>query len=354
MINVHNLKMIDISIIIPVYNGEKWINTCMRSVMVQSILKTNLKVEISVFNDGSNDGTKKLLEDWAEHFNSIGVNFILTNSQISRGVGAAKNGAIRSSIGNFLCFQDIDDIMHENRMLLQWEAANSNPNALIGSQISRIPTYSTPRFVHWANSISPMQQKLQIYTSNGPTLLMPTWFCHRSIFERVGGFDESGHGTPEDLIFFYKHLDLGGDVHRIDEELVIYRYHEESTTFSIQRKIIQEIQLRRLEKCVFPYWTSFTVWNAGKSGRRFIRSLSQITRDKVIAFCDVDKNKIGHSVELYCPVKRKVLKSLPVVHFKDAKLPLLICVKLDFTNGEFEKNLRSLNIIEGIDYILFS
>ncbi|XP_026750001.1 UDP-GlcNAc:betaGal beta-1,3-N-acetylglucosaminyltransferase-like protein 1 [Galleria mellonella] len=346
--------MADISIIIPIHNGEKWINSCMKSISAQSILKTKLKIEIAVFNDGSNDGTKQLLDEWAKYFNSNGIKFILTNSPTSRGVGAAKNGAVKSSVGTFLCFQDIDDIMHENRILLQWRAAYSNHNALIGSQISRIPASSTPRFVHWANTINSLQQKLQIYTSNGPTLLMPTWFCHRSIFEKVGGFDETGHGTPEDLIFFYKHLDLGGDVHRIDEKLVIYRYHEGATTFSIDQKKIKKIQLEQLEKCVFPHWERFTVWNAGKSGRKFVRSLSQTTRNKVIAFCDVDKKKIGKSVELYCPIKREVLKILPVVHFKDAKLPLLICVKLDLTNGEFEKNLRSLNLIEGIDYILFS
>ncbi|KAM3965609.1 queuosine-tRNA galactosyltransferase-like [Aphomia sociella] len=346
--------MTDISIIIPVHNGEKWINTCMKSILAQSILKTDLIIEISVFNDGSNDDTRKLLDEWAKKFESHGINFILTNSPISKGVGAAKNGAIRNSTGTYLCFLDIDDIMLENRILKQWEVARTNLNMLIGSQISRIPSLSTPRLVRWANNISPMQQKLQIYTSNGPTLLMPTWFCHRSVFERVGGFDETGHGTPEDLIFFYRHLDLGGDVHRVDEELVIYRYHEEATTFSINRENIRKIQLERLEKCVFPYWKSFTVWNAGKAGRKLVRSLSNSTLNKVIAFCDVDKNKIGHSIELYCPINRKVLKTLPVVHFTDAKLPLLICVKLDLTNGEFEKNLKYLNLIEGVDYILFS
>ena len=32
----------------------------------------------------------------------------------------------------------------------------------------------------------------QIYTSHGPTVIMPTWFCKREIFDTVGGFDEGG------------------------------------------------------------------------------------------------------------------------------------------------------------------
>jgi len=50
---------------------------------------------------------------------------------------------------------------------------------------------------------------------------------------RVGGFNEEGAGTPEDLIFFYNHLDTGGEVKRVNEELLLYRYHPLATTHSI-------------------------------------------------------------------------------------------------------------------------
>lgn len=56
-----------------------------------------------------------------------------------------------------------------------------------------------------------------------------------SFFFRVGGFSEKGKGTPEDLIFFYKHLELGGSISRLNEVLLLYRYHPEATTFSIKQ-----------------------------------------------------------------------------------------------------------------------
>lgn len=346
--------MAEISVIIPVYNGEEWIDNCMNCIAAQSILNTNLKVEISVYNDGSFDDTQKQLEKWREYFQSRGVGYAISGGNISKGVGAAKNFAVKNSTGKFLCFQDIDDMMHPHRIYLQWKAAKLNHNALIGSKISRIPTNSTRRYVRWANSLSNDQLKLQIYTSNGPTLLMPTWFCHRSVYDKVGGFVETGHGTPEDLIFFYDHLDAAGELHRVDEELVVYVYHEGAATFSVKREQIWQIQRDRLEKCILTLWNHFTVWNAGKWGRRFVRSLSPNNLSKVVAFCDVDKKKIGQTIELYCPIKRRVIIKLPVIHFTEAKPPLLICIKLDLTNGEFEKNLKSLNLIEGIDYVLFS
>lgn len=308
--------MAEISIIIPIYNGEKWIDRCMKSIITQTLLESDIKLELSVYNDGSIDKTQQLLEYWKDYFIAHNVNFLLSRGTFCRGVGAAKNQAVRRSTGKFLCFQDVDDVMHTDRLYLQWVAAKQNLNTLIGCRISRIPENSTPRFVHWTNNLTSEQLNLQIYTSNGPTVIMPTWFCTRSVYDNVGGFDESGYGTPEDLIFFYKHLDLGGNVIRVDEELVIYTYHPDAATFSIKRELIWQIQLTRLQQHVLPLWNTFTVWNAGKWGRRFVRSLSPGNLKKVVAFCDVDKNKIGRLVELYCPFKRKVITKLPVVDRK--------------------------------------
>ena len=69
---------------------------------------------------------------------------------------------------------------------------------------------------------------------------MPTWFIHRSKLQK---FSEEGTGTPEDLLFFYKHLRNGGKVKRVDEKLVFYRYHPSNTTFSIKSETIWNVKL---------------------------------------------------------------------------------------------------------------
>ncbi|XP_034833379.1 queuosine-tRNA galactosyltransferase-like [Maniola hyperantus] len=346
--------MIHISVIIPVYNGGKWINNCMKSIANQTVFDTELQVEIVVYNDGSTDQSNQILDDWAKYFLMRNILFKNIGSAKSKGVGAAKNAAVHASSGEYLCFQDIDDVMHSDRILLQWEVARLDHSCLIGCRINRDPPNSTPRFVRWANNIQQSQMKVQIYLSYGPTILMPTWFCHRSVFDKVGGFDETGFGTPEDLLFFYDHVDAGGDLYRIDKELLLYTYHEDATTFSIMKNKIQQIQVKRLEMSVIPQWKNFTVWNAGKAGRKFVRMLNPDNVKKIKAFCDVDKKKIGRTIELYCPVIRKVIVKLPVIHFKHAEPPIVICVKLDLTKGVFENNLKSLNLIEGTDYIIFS
>lgn len=186
---------------------------------------------------------------------------------------------------------------------------------------------------------------------------MPTWFCHRDVFERVGGF-ESGRGVPEDLIFFYKHIDSGGRVQRVDETLLSYTYHPNAATFSVKAESIWHIRFNQLIKnvlCRKPWNSGFTIWNAGKQGRRFYRCLPDALKVNVRSFCDVDKKLIGTFYSYYDEArKREMGRKVPIVNFLDAEPPIVICFKLDLSQGSFEKNLQSLNLVEGKDYILFS
>lgn len=344
-----------ISIIIPIYNGSNWIKRCFENILKQTAVGV-LNLEICICDDFSNDETPQLLNDWKSTFENFGIPCkIFRNEESTKGVGYSKNQAIRISSGDFLCFQDIDDVMLPDRILKQYEKAIVEPfNTIVGSQFKREPENSTARYTKWANSLTSEQLNLQVFTSHGPTVIMPTWFCHRSVFQRVGGFFESKTGCPEDLVFFNKHLDLGGKICRVDEVLLIYTFHVNQTTFSIDEETIWNLRLERLEKVVLARWPKFTIWNAGKQGRKLYNSLSQEHRDKVSAFCDVDLNKIGKKYTAFDSGERKFGKDVDIIHFKDAIPPFVICIKIDLTEGVFENNLRTLNLKEGQDYVLFS
>lgn len=344
--------MTDVSIIIPVYNGDKWIDDCLRSVETQNF---NGKLEVSIFNDGSTDGTLSKLEEWRETLREKSISVTIGgHTSNPRGVGYAKNQAVEQSSGVYLCFQDIDDVMSPDRVSKQYQAARSEQNSIIGSKFHREPEGSTERFTKWANTLSQDQLYSQIYTSHGPTLIMPTWFCHRSVYNKAGGFSEGGKGVPEDLIFFLRHLELGGGLCRVDADLLIYRYHPGATTFSIHEDTIWEIRMEYIQKQVLDKWESFTIWNAGKQGKKFYRNLSTTNQRKVAAFCDVDPKKIKCGAYIYHESKEKIKPTVPIVHFQSAKPPFIICMKLDLTGGEFEKNLASLNLKEGVDFFHFN
>lgn len=351
----HPIDVTDVSIIIPVFNGERWIHDCLSSVVAQEFAGT---LEVSVYNDSSTDGTAALLQEWKSKLESRGFSVRISSGDPGcqpKGVGAAKNSAVRHSTGRYLCFQDIDDVMHHTRVQQQFdEATRQPPNTIVGSQFHRSPEGSTERYTVWANTLHPKKLTVQVYTSHGPTVIMPTWFCSRAVFDSVGGFDESGKGTPEDLIFFYKHLDLGGNVVRVEKDLLTYRYHLQQSTFTIAESTIWDLRLARLKQNVLNQWSSFTIWNAGKQGRRLYRSLDIENRRKVVAFCDVDEKKISRGVYIHEESEEVPKPRVPIIHFKDAVPPMVICVKLDLTSGSFEANLSSLNLVEGIDYIHFS
>nr|XP_024644625.1 UDP-GlcNAc:betaGal beta-1,3-N-acetylglucosaminyltransferase-like protein 1 isoform X11 [Macaca nemestrina] len=284
-----------VSIILPVHNAEPWLDECLRSVLQQDFEGT---MELSVFNDASKDKSGAIIEKWRVKLEDSGVHVITGghDSLSPRGVGYAKNQAVAQSSGSYLCFLDSDDVMMPQRVRLQHQAAVQHPSS--------------------------------VFTANGPTVIMPTWFCSRAWFSHVGPFDEGGQGVPEDLLFFYEHLRKGGGVIRVDQSLLLYRYHPRAATHSVLETTIWTHRVRFLEEQALPRWAAFTIWNAGKQGRRLYRSLTAASQRKVVAFCDVDENKIRKGFYCHEDSQERPKPRIPILHFRAARPPFVICVKL--------------------------
>ncbi|XP_028935911.1 UDP-GlcNAc:betaGal beta-1,3-N-acetylglucosaminyltransferase-like protein 1 isoform X2 [Ornithorhynchus anatinus] len=341
------------SIILPVYNAEAWLPECLNSILEQDFQGT---LELSIFNDASQDNSINIIEKWKDRLEDLGIRVIIGghNSPSPKGVGYAKNQAIKQSSGTYLCFLDSDDVMLPQRVRLQHEAAIQHPNSIIGCQVTREPQDSTERYTRWINHLTPEQLVTQVYTAYGPTVIMPTWFCAREWFCHVGSFNEGGKGIPEDLLFFYDHLRKGGGLYRVDQCLLLYRYHPQAATHSVLERTIWNHRVRFLEERALRHWPSFTIWNAGKQGRKLYRSLTPANQKKVVALCDVDEKKIAKGWYTYEDCQERPKPKIPILHFQDAKPPFVICVKLDLTGGEFEDNLKTLCLQEGLDYHHFS
>lgn len=117
------------SIIITVLNGEKWVDSCMKSIIEE---EGDCIREVSVFDDFSTDRTVEKLLSWLPQLSEKSIKLIVTNnsSKTPRGVGFGRNRAIEASSGEFLCFLDIDDEMTPCRCAKQIEAAKINPKAV--------------------------------------------------------------------------------------------------------------------------------------------------------------------------------------------------------------------------------
>lgn len=98
-----------ISIVIPVYNAEKYIQQCILSLIRQDLPQNNY--EILVVNDGSTDNTSSILDKLSNKYPNIHV-FTTANQGVSR----ARNLGVKVAHGEILLFVDADDYLTENTL----------------------------------------------------------------------------------------------------------------------------------------------------------------------------------------------------------------------------------------------
>lgn len=99
-----------LSIIIPLYNTERYIEKCIQSCIDQNI--DHEFYEIIVVNDGSTDNSIKIVEKFKEYYTNI-----IVYHQENRGVSAARNQGITLAKGDYIVFLDADDTIGENVLL---------------------------------------------------------------------------------------------------------------------------------------------------------------------------------------------------------------------------------------------
>ena len=95
-----------ISVIIPVYNSEKYLELCLESIISQ----TYKDLEIICIDDGSGDNSPKILDKYAQKDNRI----LVEKFENNKGVSAARNCGLNRATGEYIYFVDSDDWLEEN------------------------------------------------------------------------------------------------------------------------------------------------------------------------------------------------------------------------------------------------
>ncbi len=99
--------MTEISVIIPIYNVEKYLHECLDSIVNQSFRD----IEIICVNDGSTDKSLDILEEYAKRDERIKI-----INQSNQGLGAARNKGLSVACGNYIYFIDSDDFIDLNTL----------------------------------------------------------------------------------------------------------------------------------------------------------------------------------------------------------------------------------------------
>jgi len=121
-----------VSIVVPVFNGEKYIKDCLVSLLAQNYPNK----EIIVVDDGSNDDTAKIIKDLGSC-----VKYVF---QENAGSAVARNTGISHSKGSYVAFNDGDDIWAPNRLHQQVEFLENHPQFGV----------ATGKFVHVDDTFS--------------------------------------------------------------------------------------------------------------------------------------------------------------------------------------------------------
>lgn len=117
----NNASYPDISVILPVYNVEEYLEECFDSLLRQG----NVKLEIIVIDDGSTDSSGEIADAYAEKYDNFAVYHIENG-----GLGHARNYAVGLSTGKYIFFMDTDDVLVDGTLENMMSMAEANSSEL--------------------------------------------------------------------------------------------------------------------------------------------------------------------------------------------------------------------------------
>lgn len=120
-------EKIDLSIIIPVYNAEKYIKKCIDSIINQS---TKYKIEVICVNDGSTDNSLQILKLYND-------NRLRIYTQDNSGAAKARNMGINLAIGKYIMFVDSDDFIVDSSINILLDTAYNRDADIVAGNIKK-------------------------------------------------------------------------------------------------------------------------------------------------------------------------------------------------------------------------
>jgi len=192
-----------VSVIIPVYNGERYLGEAIESVLGQ----TYRPLELLVVDDGSTDGSADVASSYPE------VSYMY---QTNQGHGAAKNAGAAAARGEFLAFLDADDVWAPSKLRCQvtYLQANVDVGCVLCNMASFLePGQSEPRWLGPAG------------LTEVPAYIPSALLVRKAVFEEIGGFDPT-YQHANDIDFHLRAMDAGVAVGRVDELLLHRRIHD--------------------------------------------------------------------------------------------------------------------------------
>lgn len=129
----------DVTVVVPVLNGERTLSRALLSVLYQSLPVTR----VVIINDNSTDGTRTIIDDFQFKFMERNIEFVSVNNSVCLGPGLSRNFGIQRTYTKYIAFLDADDTWHEDKIRLQYNFMEGNLEYLMTCHSSLRPHETT-------------------------------------------------------------------------------------------------------------------------------------------------------------------------------------------------------------------
>lgn len=208
-----------VSVLMPCYNGGKYIRAAMQSIMDQSLSDW----ELIIVNDASTDDSRSIIESFADER----IRCISHTKNL--GVVASRNRALKESNGRYLAIMDADDVARPDKLSRQVDFLEKNHRfGLVGSWAKIIDKKGADTGRSWKLRAGPDKIKAELIFRN--------YFIHSAILVRKEAAlrfpYETGLEIGEDYKFVWD-ISRHWDVANLQEHLVSYRIHSSNITHKL-------------------------------------------------------------------------------------------------------------------------
>lgn len=221
-----------ISVIVPVYNGEKFIEQCIDSITNQTLKD----IEILIINDGSKDNTLNIIEIIAKSDSRIKI-----LNQKNSGVSAARNNGISKSRGKYITFVDADDYIDKTMYEKMYKKAEEFNSDIVICNVNDVLNGNKKVSLNLNEGIIDIRKLTESEFLSNEYFKLGTAVWHKIfksnlIKENKIKFINYSEVASEDTLFNYEAMLKAKRLYCIEEALYDYKINENSLTKSKSAK----------------------------------------------------------------------------------------------------------------------
>ncbi len=196
-----------ISIIMPCFNGEKYIESAINSILAQSYVP----IELIIIDDGSTDNSKEVIQSFGDK--------VQYYYQPNGGPSKARNLGVKIAKGDYIGFLDADDLMNENMLAKCISIFGEYPETeIVWTKYQIVYEANVPRY------------GIRIGEDNTiHTTYLGSALYRRKVFDKIGLLDEQLRFS-EDTDWWKRAMEAKLNVQKIEFIGIIYRRHQNNLT----------------------------------------------------------------------------------------------------------------------------